>query len=106
VPNKNPQSRRPVSVRQGRAHQSSRADRLSVAELATALSTLRATTAELRQSKKQLQQINRWFHVALNNMGRGLSMFDAEVRLIVCNRLYGEFYGIPGRLTRPGTTLR
>ncbi|WP_244500256.1 diguanylate cyclase domain-containing protein [Methyloceanibacter superfactus] len=43
--------------------------------------------------------------VALNNMGRGLSMFDAEARLIVCNKLYCEIYSLPETLTRPGTPL-
>ena len=38
-------------------------------------------------------------------MGRGLSMFDAQARLIVCNKLYSEIYGLPEELTRPGTTL-
>ena len=57
------------------------------------------------QRKKQLQQLNRWFDVALNNMGRGLSMFDAEQRLIVCNKQYREIYDLPARLTRPGTPL-
>jgi diguanylate cyclase (GGDEF)-like protein len=42
---------------------------------------------------------------ALDNMGRGLSMFDAEGRLIVCNRCYREFYGLPEELVRPGTPL-
>ena len=43
--------------------------------------------------------------VALNNMGRGLSMFDAEARLIVCNKLYREMYALPEELTRPGMPL-
>ena len=51
-------------------------DQHRIAELARALTALKANTAELLQRKKQLQQLNRWFEVALNNMGRGLSMFD------------------------------
>ena len=38
-------------------------------------------------------------------MARGLSMFDAEQRLIVCNKLYREIYDLPEELTRPGTPL-
>lgn len=38
-------------------------------------------------------------------MGRGLSMFDAKQRLIVCNKLYRELYGLPDRLTRAATPL-
>lgn len=76
-----------------------------VAELARALTALKANTAELLQRKKQLQQINRWFDIALNNMARGLSMFDSDQRLIVCNKLYRDSYKLPQRLTRPGTPL-
>ncbi len=74
-------------------------------ELALALAELKAQTAEILERKKELRQLNRWFDVALNNMGRGLSMFDAEQRLIVCNRVYREIYELPQRLTRPGTPL-
>lgn len=50
--------------------------------------------------KEQLARVNQWFEVALNNMARGLSMFDAEQRLIVCNKLYREIYDLPEELTR------
>lgn len=80
-------------------------DQFGVVELAQAITALKANTAELLQRKKELQQLNRWFDVALNNMGRGLSMFDAEQRLIVCNKQYREIYDLPARLTRPGTPL-
>lgn len=53
----------------------------------------------------QLAQLNRCLELALNNMARGLSMFDANQRLIVCNRTYEEIYELPERLTRPGTSL-
>ena len=55
--------------------------------------------------KEQLARVNQWFEVALNNMARGLSMVDAEQRLIVCNKLYREIYDLPEELTRPGTPL-
>ena len=58
-----------------------------------------------RSDKEQLARVNQWFEVALNNMARGLSMFDAEQRLIVCNKLYREIYDLPYELTRPGTPL-
>jgi PAS domain-containing protein len=38
-------------------------------------------------------------------MARGLSMFDANQRLVVCNKTYREIYALPKRLARPGTTL-
>lgn len=88
-----------------RVKQSAAEECRTASELAQALAALRRHTAEIIERKKQLKQLNRWFDVALNNMGRGLSMFDAEQRLIVCNRLYREIYGLPQRLTRPGTPL-
>ena len=80
-------------------------DQQRVGELARALSSLKKNTAELLQRKKQLKQLNRLFDVALNNMARGLSMFDAKQRLIVCNELYRDIYALPRHLTRPGTPL-
>lgn len=59
----------------------------------------------LREQKRKLEQLNGWFDIALNNMVRGLSMFDSEQRLIVCNKSYREMYGLPEELTRPGTPL-
>lgn len=61
-------------------------------------------SALLKQTKK-LERMNTWFEIALNNMVRGLSMFDADQRLIVCNESYREMYGLPEELTRPGTPL-
>lgn len=44
--------------------------------------------------------------VALENMAQGLSMFDAEQRLITCNGRYLEIYDVPSHLGAPGTTHR
>lgn len=60
---------------------------------------------ELLEQKKKLEQINSWFDIALNNMVRGLSMFDANQRLIVCNNSYRQMYNLPESLTQPGTPL-
>ncbi len=59
----------------------------------------------LLAQKKRLEQLNSWFDIALNNMVRGLSMFDANQRLIVCNQSYRQMYALPEELTRPGTPL-
>jgi diguanylate cyclase (GGDEF)-like protein len=59
----------------------------------------------LLAQKKQLEQLNAWFDIALNNMVRGLSMFDADQRLIVCNNSYRQMYALPETLARPGTPL-
>jgi diguanylate cyclase (GGDEF)-like protein len=42
---------------------------------------------------------------ALSNMAQGLSMFDAENRLIICNGHYSKLYGLPADLTKPMTPL-
>jgi diguanylate cyclase (GGDEF)-like protein len=57
----------------------------------------------LLDQTRKLTQLNDRFEIALNNMARGLSMFDAEGRLIVCNALYRELYNLPEELTQPGT---
>jgi len=71
------------------------------ASLAQALKALRPDDAQT----KLFVELNHCLDVALNNMGRGLSMFDAGARLIVCNELYREIYELPEALTRPGTPL-
>lgn len=97
--------RRPRGARKSGADSKSELNGRTAAELVQALAALKAQTAEILERKNQLHQLNRWFDVALNNMGRGLSMFDGQQRLIVCNKLYREIYDLPARLTRPGTPL-
>jgi diguanylate cyclase (GGDEF)-like protein len=67
---------------------------------------LAAATAALERSKRSLEQTNVLFDTALKNMAHGLTMFDGDQRLVVCNGRYGEMYGLPPDLTKPGTTLR
>ncbi len=50
------------------------------------------------------RQISR-FNMALSSMPHGLSLIDAEKRLVVCNKQYADIYGIPPELTKPGTSL-
>jgi diguanylate cyclase (GGDEF)-like protein len=54
---------------------------------------------------KEFDQLNSWLEIALDNMARGLSMFDAEQRLVVCNKKYREIYDLPEQLTAAGTPL-
>jgi len=60
----------------------------------------------LRRSEEALQVQNQRFAAALNNMAHGMSMFDSEQRLVVCNDLYLEMYRLPRELGRPGTPLK
>jgi diguanylate cyclase (GGDEF)-like protein/PAS domain S-box-containing protein len=65
-----------------------------------------STTAALQRSNESLEHTNLWFDAAIENMAHGLCMFDQNQRLIVCNRRYGEMYGLSPEQTKPGTTLR
>ncbi len=56
-------------------------------------------------AEEYLEEQNHRFHAALNNMPHGLSMFDSDRRLIVCNRRYQEMYRLPAELTAAGTSL-
>ena len=60
----------------------------------------------LKQREEKLQAKNDQLDAALNNMSQGLAMFDGEQRLIVCNRLYAEMYGLTSDQVKPGTTVR
>ena len=48
----------------------------------------------------------RHLHSAVEYMSQGLSMFDKEQRLIVCNRRYAELFGLAIESLKPGMTLR
>jgi len=53
-----------------------------------------------------LREQNARFEAALHYLPVGLSMFDAEHRLIMCNRAYREVYGLSEDATRPGIPLK
>ncbi len=52
---------------------------------------------------KQLETQAMRFRAAVNNMSHGLSMFDADKRLVTCNETFMRLYQLPEELTRPGT---
>ena len=64
---------------------------MPVTDLARALGALKDSADGAGAHKKEIDQLNGWFEIAHHNMARGLSMFDAEQRLIVCNRMFGRF---------------
>ena len=65
-----------------------------------------SATAELQCSKQSLEQSNRLLHAALGNMSHGLSMFDGDRRLVMCNDRYAEMYGLRPEQIEPGATLQ
>jgi diguanylate cyclase (GGDEF)-like protein len=60
----------------------------------------------LADRQDQLGAQNLRFDAALNHMSQGLAMFDTGQRLVVCNRLYAELYGLTPTQVKPGTTIR
>src|ERR1700761_5620945 len=45
-------------------------------------------------------------HAVLDNMPHGVSMFDAQAKLVFCNRRYVEMYGLSVELVRPGCSFQ
>jgi diguanylate cyclase (GGDEF)-like protein len=60
----------------------------------------------LREHEEKLEDQNKLFDAALNNMSQGLCMFDADSRLVVCNQRYVEMYGLAADQVQPGVLLR
>ena len=60
----------------------------------------------LEAQEEKLRSQNLQLDAALNNIVQGLAMFDAEQRLILCNRRYGEIYGLSAEQAKLGITLQ
>ena len=67
---------------------------------------LKEREQELRTHEERLRAQNLQLDAALNNMVQGLAMFDAECRLVLCNRRYAEIYGLKPEQVAHGTRLR
>ena len=60
----------------------------------------------LKQQEEKLRAQNVQLDAALENMLQGLAMYDAEHRLVVCNRRYAEIYGLSPEHVKPGAHLK
>jgi diguanylate cyclase (GGDEF)-like protein len=89
--------------RQQNPHGEEASEPFSTDEVAHLQGAIEQQLGAVLQRNEKLEQLNACFEAALNHMGRGLSMFDSEQRLVVCNRAYADIYLLPGELTRPGT---
>ncbi len=69
------------------------------------ITELKRREAEILRVTDELAKKKVLFETALNNMIQGLCMFDAEQRLIVCNRRYLEMYGFSAEVVKPGIKL-
>jgi diguanylate cyclase (GGDEF)-like protein len=81
-------------------------DRDEVGAMARAVEVFKDNAIQLIAREVELKQLNRRVDIALNNMTHGLCMFDAEQKLIVCNRTYVDMYNLTPALSRPGTLLQ
>jgi diguanylate cyclase (GGDEF)-like protein len=59
----------------------------------------------LRRKNVELEQSQAKFDVAIGNMSQGLTFFDRDERMVVCNNRFGEIYGLPAHLMLAGATL-
>ncbi len=71
------------------------APELMVSAAAAGLTTLLAMLAATIGATRRMQIDNGRMRVAINNMSQGLCMFDADERLVVCNRRYMDLYQLP-----------
>jgi diguanylate cyclase (GGDEF)-like protein/PAS domain S-box-containing protein len=67
---------------------------------------LEAQHGLLKEQEEQLRQQNVRLDAALSNMVQGLAMFDADCRLVLCNRRYLQIYGLKPEQVTPGVPLR
>jgi len=75
---------------------------VSGAEQGDIIVSLTDVTALRRQHERESRQRDA-LDQALEEMAAGLVLFDADDRLVFCNRRYREFYAVPDELARPGT---
>ena len=73
---------------------------------AVAMWFVRVRSKELEREATRRAEAEQCLETALHTMHHGISMFDADQRLVICNSRYGEVYDLPPSLTRPGTPLK
>jgi diguanylate cyclase (GGDEF)-like protein len=84
----------------------SSADADEIGDMARSIAVFKANAIALRAKSKEIAALNARLDIALNNMVRGLSMFDATGHLIVSNSTCGTMYGLPDTLMTAGTPFR
>ncbi len=72
-------------------------------DMARALGVFRANAIALLAKQAEIETLNQRFDFAIQNMSRGLSMFDKSGRLIICNTRYRDLYELTEDLSQPGT---
>ena len=77
-----------------------RSDEIGV--LFDAVAGYRDALGRSREFAAQAELVRNRLQAAVSNMPVGLCMFDNLHRLIICNDVYRELYGIPAELTDAG----
>ncbi|HLA20768.1 MAG TPA: PAS-domain containing protein, partial [Pseudolabrys sp.] len=54
---------------------------------------------------RRLRAQNRRLSNAIDNMSQGITMFDAQGRIVLCNRRYIDMYKLSPQIVRPGCSL-
>jgi diguanylate cyclase (GGDEF)-like protein len=62
-----------------------------------------ASQKETARQREELRVRNEHFDIAVNNMNRGLALFDAGQRLVVANQRYHQMYDLGADAVKPGT---
>jgi diguanylate cyclase (GGDEF)-like protein len=75
-------------------------------ELAASRSQLDRQAQEIREQSNAMERASSHFSTALANLPVGLSMFDRDQRLVVCNENYRAIYGLSPDLVKPGCSFR
>jgi diguanylate cyclase (GGDEF)-like protein len=73
-----------------------------IGDMARAVQIFKENTIALADKRTEIEQVNRFLDIALNNMARGLSMFDAAGKLVLCNDTYRRLYDLPEQFVVPG----
>jgi diguanylate cyclase (GGDEF)-like protein len=67
---------------------------------------VRHMTRQYRTSQQRLSLEKLRLDTAVNNMTQGLLLFDADARLVVCNRHFIDMFGLSPDVVKPGCSFR
>ncbi|MDJ0948598.1 MAG: PAS-domain containing protein [Alphaproteobacteria bacterium] len=71
-----------------------------------AIGGVETNVTERRRAEKDFREQRRQLDIALDNMMQGLTLYDSDQRLVLCNQRYLDVYGISPEVARPGVHLR
>lgn len=74
-------------------------------KLSRAVQVFKRNTIALQRNTDEIHRLANWFDLALNNMQRGMTIFDGDQSLVMCNEHYRDMYGVPEASARPGADL-